>query len=364
MRAWIDREVDYAARRARNGLRYMAARAPVEVGVSPKQVVWQRDKAQLWRYTGGEVRFSPPIVLVYSLVCRSYIMDLRPGNSMVEFLKNAGFDVFLLDWGVPDELDADNTLETYCDEYLPRAVAAACAVSGSDSVTLVGYCLGGVLALLYLAGHADAPVRSLVTLATPIDFDHMGSMVALMRRGRLDPEELLDDTGNVPAQMLHNGFKSLAPTDQIVQYVNLWQNMWNDDFVAGYSAMALWARDHVPFPGATLKQLVTHAVRDNRLAKGSFPLGDRDVRLSDVRCRVLNVMAEQDTVVPLESSRPLRRLISRTRVRDLRLPAGHIASVAGGAAQRRTLPRLGEWLAMNSVDIEPIAVGDGESEGT
>jgi polyhydroxyalkanoate synthase len=357
MYARVNREAERAVKRARNGLRYAANRSPVEVGVTPRELVWQRDKARLYRYTGGDVRFAPPVMLVYSLVCRSYIMDLRPGNSMVEFLMRSGFDVFMLDWGVPDELDAENTLETYCDEYLPRAVDAACRRALSDSITLVGYCLGGVLTLLFVAGHADAPVRNFVTLATPLDFDQMGAMVALIRSGRLEPDEMLDDTGNVPAERLHKGFKMLAPTDQLVQYVNLWQNLWNDEFVAGYAAMAQWARDHVPFPGATLRQFAELAVRENRLMTGSFPLGGREVRLSDIRCRVLNVMAEQDTVVPLASSSPLRALVSRRGVRELRLPAGHIASVAGREAQRRTLPRLAEWLAMNSVDAEPATAG-------
>jgi polyhydroxyalkanoate synthase subunit PhaC len=356
MRARINLEADRTVRRAVNGLRYLADRSPAVVGATPREVVWQRDKARLYRYTGGMVRFSPPIVLVYSLVCRSYIMDLRPGNSMVEFLMRSGFDVFMLDWGVPDELDAENTLETYCDEYLPRAVDAACRAAGSENVTLVGYCLGGVLTLLFVAGHVEAPVRNFVTLATPVDFRQMGAMVALIRKGRLESEDLLDDTGNVPPDLLHKGFKMLAPTDQLVQYVNLWQNLWNDEFVAAYAAMAQWARDHVPFPGATLRQLAELGVRQNRLMTGSFPLGDREVRLSDVRCRVLNVMAEQDTVVPLDSSRPLRTLIGRRRVRELRLPAGHIASVAGSEAQRRTLPRLAEWLAMNSLDVDDTAV--------
>ena len=67
----------------------------------------------------------------------------------------------MLDWGVPDELDADNDLERYVDWYLPRAVDAVRRETGCDEVTLAGYCLGGVMAALYAAGHDDAPVRNL-----------------------------------------------------------------------------------------------------------------------------------------------------------------------------------------------------------
>ena len=105
--------------------------------------MWKRGKAELWRYRNGTVRYGPPVLIVHSLVSRSYILDLRPGNSLVEYLTAPGLDVFMLDWGVPDELDADNDLERYVDWYLPRAVAAVQRETGSDEVTLVGYCLGG-----------------------------------------------------------------------------------------------------------------------------------------------------------------------------------------------------------------------------
>src|SRR3954466_10543163 len=133
--------------RARNGLRYVRGSHRPALGTTPKDVVWQRDKAQLWRYRrDAPARFEQPLVLVTSLVSRSYILDLLPGSSTVEFLRDQGFDVFMLDWGIPDHLDAENTLETYVDEYLPRAVGAVLGESGAEELTMVGYCLGGVLA--------------------------------------------------------------------------------------------------------------------------------------------------------------------------------------------------------------------------
>ena len=155
--ARLQKEVERSVLRARNGIRVVTGASKPRVGVTPKDVVWSRDRAELWRYRGdGPIRYDPPVVFVHSLVSRSYIMDLRPGNSTVEFLLGEGFDVYMLDWGIPDERDADNTIETYVDEYLPRAIDAVRRESGSDEVTLVGYCLGGTFAILYAAGHEDA----------------------------------------------------------------------------------------------------------------------------------------------------------------------------------------------------------------
>jgi len=196
--ARVNRDVERSLLRARNGLRYVAGTHRPKLGATPKDVVWRRGRAQLWRYRRGPaVRYAPPVVIVHSLVSRSYILDLRPGSSMVEYLVNAGLDVFMLDWGVPDELDADNGLATYVDDYLPRALAAVRRETGCREVTLAGYCLGGLMAALYAAGRDDAAVRNLVLMATPIDFDEMGSMVAALREGRLSAEDLIDATGNV-----------------------------------------------------------------------------------------------------------------------------------------------------------------------
>src|SRR3954464_5603465 len=108
MLARVNREI----LRARNGVRYVRGSARPALGTTPKDVVWRRGRAQLWRYRGGPVRHGPLVVIVHSLVSRSYILDLRPGTSTIEYLLGAGLDVFMLDWGVPDERDADNTLET------------------------------------------------------------------------------------------------------------------------------------------------------------------------------------------------------------------------------------------------------------
>jgi polyhydroxyalkanoate synthase subunit PhaC len=346
--ARVNRDVERSLLRARNGVRYVRGTHRPQLGTTPKDVVWRRGRAQLWRYRGGEVRYGPPVVIVHSLVSRSYILDLRPGHSTVEFLVGAGLDVFMLDWGVPDERDADNTLETYVDGYLPRALAAVEHETGCHEVTLAGYCLGGLMAMLYAAGHPGA-VRNLVLMATPIDFGAMGAMVAALREGRLNAEDLLDETGNVPADALYSGFYMLAPTTEIAQKATLLEHLWNDEFVEAYQAMAQWTRDHVPFPGAAFRQVVEQLVRENVLTTGAIRLGERVVRLGDARGEVLVAMAERDGVVPAGATEPALRLVGDPRRRHaLRLPGGHVTFGAGNAARKHTMPRLTEWITAHS----------------
>jgi polyhydroxyalkanoate synthase len=348
----INRDVERSLLRARNGVRYVRGTHPPTVGATPKEVVWRRGKAELWRYRNGPVRYGPPVLIVHSLVSRSYILDLRPGNSLVEYLTAAGLDVYMLDWGVPDELDADNDLERYVDFYLPAAVKAVRRESASDEVTLMGYCLGGVLAALYAAGQEQAAVRNLILMATPVDFDQMGAMVAFLREGRLNADELVDDTGNVPADVLYSGFYMQAPTTELAQKATLLDNLWNDEFVEGFQAMAQWSRDHVPFPGAIFRQLVEELVRKNVLMTGSIRLGDRKVDLADVRANVLNAMAERDGVVPPAAVEPIMDLIGDpARREELRLPGGHVTFGTGRSAIKHTMPRLAGWIIEHSDEL-------------
>ena len=107
----------------------------------------------MWHYRNDDVRVSPPLLIVFSLFSRSYILDLQPGNSFVERLLEAGFDVYLLDWGVPDERDAANQIEDYVDDYIPAAVERVRRLAGVEEINLLGYCFGSVLSLLYAAHH-------------------------------------------------------------------------------------------------------------------------------------------------------------------------------------------------------------------
>jgi polyhydroxyalkanoate synthase len=345
----VNVDVERSYLRARNGLRYMRGTHRPKLGTTPKDVVWQRDKAQLWRYRRETPpRYAQPLVFVTSLVSRSYILDLLPGSSTVEFLRDQGFDVFMLDWGIPDELDAGNSFETYVDEYLPRAVGAVLRETGADSVTLIGYCLGGVLGLLYAAGH-DARVRNLVLLATPIDMSAMGPMVAALLEGRMEPDQLIDETGNVPADVLYSGFFMMAPTTVVAQNATLLQHLWNDEFVKGFQAVGQWTRDQVPFPGAAFRQVVRDLIRGNVLTQGRWRLGGRDIDFTTTDAAVLNVMASSDRVVPGAASRPVVDVVGRPERREeLIVPGGHATFGTGRSAFKHTLPSLAAWIAAHS----------------
>lgn len=355
----VRRDVERNALRARNGIKLAAGIDRPGVGRTPKDVVWERGRTQLWHYrnddtTGGGVRFSPPLLIVFSLISRSYILDLTPGNSFVEQLLAAGFDVWMLDWGEPDERDALNRLEDYVDDYIPAGVAEVLRATGADEVNLFGYCFGGDLTLLYAAHHPEAPIRSLTVLATPVDFRHMGPLGDIFAKGGLEVDTVLDGDGNVPPSVVVQGFRTLTPTSEVTRYVTLWERLWNDDYVASYSAMTGWSDDHVPFPGAAARQTVDMLLRRNGMLQDDLSLGGDRVHLSDVRAPFLTVRANRDHIVPSDASAPLIDLVGSEDKHELRLDAGHMGLVVGRTAARTTVPTIIEFLQKRS---EPVDAG-------
>jgi polyhydroxyalkanoate synthase len=244
-------------------------------------------------------------------------------------------------------LDAANTLETYVDDYLPRALCAVYRTSGSDDVTLFGYCLGGTLAAMLISAHDELPVANLVAVASPIDFQIASRVTPLFDPDLVHADDVLDDSGNVPPEFLWTAFTLLKPTRLAVTYANLWQNLWNDEWLAGYQAMAQWTRDHIPLPGAALRQL-QDLTRRNALVTNEFALGGRPVRLSSITCPILNVIAEHDHVVPVDAATPLTGLAASREATDLRLPVGHMSLLTGRGATTSTMPPVVEWMRAHS----------------
>jgi polyhydroxyalkanoate synthase len=357
----VRRDVERNTLRARNGIKLVAGVDRPGVGQTPKDVVWQRGRTQLWHYRNtpddyGGVRYKPPLLVVFSLISRSYILDLTPGNSFIEQLLRAGFDVYMVDWGVPDERDAQNRLEDYVDDYIPAAVERVLELSGCDELTMFGYCFGGDLALLYAAHHPEAPLRSLTVLATPVDFQKMGPMSDMFRVGGLDLEDVLDENGNVPPQVVVQGFRTLKPTAEVTRYVTLWEKLWSDEYVASYQAMTGWSDDHIPFPGAAARETTQMLVRDNGMVNDRLTVGGDPVHLRDIRVPFLTVRADKDHIVPPEATAPLIDLVGSEDKHELRLNAGHMGLVVGRTAAKTTVPTIIDFLRRRSDEVAPETV--------
>jgi polyhydroxyalkanoate synthase len=158
----------------------------------------------------------------------------------------------------------------------------------------------------------------------------------------------VDWTGNVPAQYIAAFFRVRKPTSDIVAYANLWEHLWNDRYMQSHQAMARWAGAHVPFPGATLRQVWDQWIGDNAFMTGRLRLAGRPVSLQDVRCPTLAVLALRDDLVVPEAAAPIAGLLGSEDFELLELAAGHAGLTASRTAAKTTFPALIDWLQRHS----------------
>jgi polyhydroxyalkanoate synthase subunit PhaC len=235
---------------------------------------------------------------------------------------------------------------------LPRAIRALLRVSSANELSLIGYCMGGNLALLTVAGHPELPIRNLVTMATAVDFDHLKPQVGPLRRAGEDARAFVDETGCVPGEVIAYFFKVRKPTADVMQLLKLWDNLDNTAYVQGHQAISRWAADHVPVPRLVAQEVVCSWLQDNAFTNGRLTLEGRPVDLAAITCPLLAVLTLRDEIVPPEAARPIRNLVGSTDFELLELDAGHVGLAVGRSAHKVMYPHLTEWLIKHSESAE------------
>jgi polyhydroxyalkanoate synthase len=348
--ALVRTEVERTIQRSVRGIDVMLNRDEPEVGATPKDTIYARGTMKLYHYRPlSEEVYRVPVTLVMSLISKPYILDLTPGVSFVEFLLRNGFDVFMIDWGVPRPEDSKLRLEDYCQDFIPACVEQVQAESGEDDVSLIGYCMGGLLAMIYAGVHETVPMKNLVTIATPVNYEGMGLFRQWTDKRWFDVDHVVDTLGNIPPEMMYRSFELLRPADRLVSYVRLWDNLWNDQYVKHYRLFNKWTGDQIPFPGECYRQTTKELMWENKLMTGDLEIGGKRVDLKRITCPVLNAMAQHDHIAPYDATHELTTLVGSEDKEDVVLKGGHVSLVAGMNAVTRLWPKVNEWLSVRSV---------------
>lgn len=302
-------------------------------------------KTRLLRYRRAEnLLDAPPVLLIPSLINRYYILDLLPRRSYVEFLVNQGFRVYLLDWGEPDDADRNVTLEDHVQRFINRATEEICRTEQAEKVSLVGYCMGGTLSLMYAALEPEK-VANLVLLATPVDFANDSLLSVWAREPFFDADRLVDTYGNVPVSVMQSVFQLLKPAKTYTRYIDLYQNADNPEFVETFLAFDYWANDQIPIAGETFRKFVKETFQQNLLIKDQMTLGGIKISLRKIKSRLLSVLAEHDNIVPPPSAAAIEGKSSASEFELVRVPGGHHGLTIGSSAQKIVWKRTAEWLA-------------------
>ena len=324
------------------------------IAQTPKEVVWTLNKAKLYRYSPvlpPEKRHKIPLLLVFAIMNRPYVLDLRPGHSFVEYMLQKGYDVYLLDWGVPGPEDKDLRFDDDTLEYLPRAIRKFKAVSGAEQFSMLGWCLGALISTMYAALRPADGLKNLILLTAPLDFSDKttGGFSRWTSHEAFNADRIVETFGNVPGEMIDTGAKMLKPVENYVgSYLALWDRIDSPDATDAWHAMNTWVRDTIPMAGAAYQQLINELYKENRLLEGRMVLGGQRVDLKQLTANLLNVIAESDHITPPSQSERVMDLVGSQDKQVFRVKGGHIGIMAGRGAEKSTWPHIETWLAERS----------------
>jgi len=341
-------EVERAVQRSLKGVELFGAPPPT-VGKTAKTVLHRRGTLSLYHYhaTADEI-YRVPLLLVMAPTNKAYILDLAPGQSLIEFLLARGYDIYLMDWNAPGDDESDLKIENYVLDFIPDCLRRVQQDSGEDEVTLVGYCAGGMLSAIHVALIPDGPVKNLVCFTTPVDFSKMNLFRSMSDAKVFDVDKLVDSVGIIPADLVVAGFDALRPASRVAGQLRLWDNLWNDEFVKGFRMMERWGNETLPLPGAYFRQTVKELMRANALYEGTLRIGGRKVDLGKITVPFLHIIAQYDHIVPPACAQPLVQRVGSRDKEEVMLPGGHVSIAAGPNAVKRMWPKLDSWLQRRS----------------
>ena len=336
--------LDYS-RKLGEGVENLLNADQIDTGVTPREEVYREDKLVLYRYKAPEgVEPKPvPLLIVYALVNRPYMTDIQEDRSTIKGLLATGQDVYLIDWGYPDQADRSLTLDDYINGYIDRCVDHICEAHDLDAINLLGICQGGAFSLCYSSLHPEK-VRNLVTMVTPVDFKTPDNLLSAWVQ-HMDVDLVVDTMGNIPGELLNWTFLSLKPFSLTGQkYVNMVDVLDAPEKIKNFLRMEKWIFDSPDQAGETFRQFIKDFYQKNGLIEGGIQIGGDEVDLANITCPVLNIYAMQDHLVPPDGSKALAGRTSSKDYTELAFPGGHIGIYVSGKAQKEVTPAIGNWL--------------------
>ncbi|MGA8277008.1 MAG: class III poly(R)-hydroxyalkanoic acid synthase subunit PhaC [Rhodanobacteraceae bacterium] len=317
----------------------------VNYGATDKEAIYREDKLVLYRFKGDRKPTAKrPILICYALVNTPYMVDLQADRSLVRNLLAQGEDVYMIDWGYPDQADRYLSLNDYINGYLRRCVDAVAKCCDVDAINLLGICQGGTFSLCFTSMYPEK-IKNLVTMVTPVDFHTPDNMLSHWTRD-LDIDLFVDTLGNVPADLMNWCYLTLKPVRLFQQkYIGLVDVLDDKAELENFLRMEKWIFDSPDQAGEAFREFIRDFYQGNKLIKGGLEIGDKQVDLKNITMPVLNIFAEQDHLVPPSASRPLKDLIGTEDYTQLAFRGGHIGIYVSGRAQREVPPAIHDWLA-------------------
>ena len=314
---------------------------------TPSKVIEMKGRFSLLHYKSETPpKHRTPLLIVGSLINRHYILDLLPKVSIVKNLQSQGFDIYATDWKTPASYDKNLTLERYAEEYVGNAVEKIKEITGSQKVSLLGYCWGGLFSLIYADRNQDN-IKNLILHATPIDIEKDETIIENWT-AHFNADNFVDTFGNVPGWFVNFAFILRNPIEAMLKYPRYFSEPRTIDELMQFYSIETWLYDSRPIIGEVYREIVDQIYRKNLLIKNKMKVGSDTINLKNITIPVLDIVGTKDDLVPPSSSTSIMNVIGSADKKLIEFPTGHVGLCISQAAHEKLWPEVGKWLAQRS----------------
>jgi len=323
---------------------------------APFEVAHQESVFRLRHYApdpaARPVEGTAAILLVPPLMVQAEVYDIDPEVSAVNGLREDGVDVWLVDFGAPEQ-EAGGMERTLDDHVraVSKAVDLVCEATGSN-IHLAGYSQGGMFCYQVAALRRSRGLASIIALGSPVDIhrniprvrDNFAERFIGVARAAIEPG--LDRLDGVPGKLSSTVFKLLSVRKEAQQFVDFLSKLHDRQALEKRESRRLFlgGEGFVAWPGPALKKFIDEFIVNNRMASGGFVIDGRTLSLADIDCPILCFVGTRDDIARPPSVRAIREAAPRAEVHEIALKAGHFGLVVGSSARSRTWPTVVQWM--------------------
>jgi polyhydroxyalkanoate synthase len=286
-----------------------------------------------------------PLLMIFAPINRFHIMDISQERSVVKRLLSEGLDVYLLGWGYPGWEDSSLSLTDYVN-YVRDAIQDIKDKTGKSKVSILGYCWGGIIALIYSALNIEN-VRNLTLMAAPVDFSKDNTILANWARV-IDSDQIVDEFGHLDGQVLDIGFLMRNPPRYTFdKYLKLFERYNDKQFVDDFISVEKWLYDTPIIPGNLYRHIIKDCYKDNLLISNKMKVDGSTIDLKKITAPLLTIVAQDDDLVSPESALAIKDYVSSKDKESLKIVGGHVGLCTSRMAHEKLWPEAAKWILSN-----------------